>query len=143
MENKKKFCGNPIEILREMLEPYKSVSLCGLPQLGQLFGMWGYELIQWIEPSVPTYEFSDQDLPDGIWMFMDKILIFDQVKRLITAVAYGNLSDGVSSQKHKIACEQINKLEDLMASPLKPIKSLKWNEKANRSIDMTYQYFKK
>ena len=48
---------------------------------------------------MPTYQLTDQDLPDGVWMFMDKILIFDQVKRLITAVAYGNLSDGVSSQK--------------------------------------------
>ena len=48
------FQGNPVEILRKMLEPYKSVSLPGLPQLGQLFGMWGYELIQWIEPSVPV-----------------------------------------------------------------------------------------
>ena len=135
-----KFYGNPIEILRKMLKPYKSVSLSGLPQLGQLFGMWGYELIQWIEPSVPTCEVSDQDLPDGIWMFMDKILIFDQVKRLITAVAYGDLSDGVSpGQAYEIACEQINQLQDLMASPLKPVKSLKWNENANRSLDMTYK----
>jgi len=134
---KEKFHGNPIEILRKMLKPYKSVSLSGLPQLGQLFGMWGYELIQWIETSVPTYELSDQDLPDGVWMFMDKILIFDQVKRLITAVAYGNLSDGVSSQKaYEIAFDQINKLQELMTTPLKPIKSLKWNEKGNRSIDM-------
>ena len=133
-----KFHGNPIEILRQMLEPYESGSLPGLPQLGQLFGMWGYELIQWIEPSVPTYELSDQDLPDGIWMFMDKILIFDQVKRLITAVAYGNISDGVSpDQAYEIAFNQINELQDLMASPLKPIKSLKWNENGNRSIDMT------
>ena len=133
-----KFHGNPIQILRKMLEPYKSVSLSGLPQLGQLFGMWGYELIQWIEPSVPTYELSDHDLPDGIWMFMDKILIFDQVKRLITAVAYGDLSDGVSSlEAYEIACKQINELQSLMASPLKPIKSLKWNELGNRSVDMT------
>ena len=135
-----KFYGNPIEILRKMLKPYKSVSLSGLPQLGQLFGMWGYELIQWIEPSVPTYELSEKDLPDGVWMFMDKILIFDQVKRLITAVAYGDLSDGVSpGQAYEIACEQINQLQDLMASPLKPVKSLKWNENANRSLDMTYK----
>jgi len=117
-----KFHGSPIQILREMLRPYKSVSLSGLPQLGQLFGMWGYELIQWIEPSVPTYELSDQDLPDGIWMFMDKILIFDQVKRLITAVAYGNISDGVSpEQAYEIAFGQINQLQDLMAAPLNPI----------------------
>ena len=30
---KEKFHGNPIEILRKMLKPYKSVSLSGLPQL--------------------------------------------------------------------------------------------------------------
>ncbi len=131
-----KFQGSPIEILRKMLEPYKSVSLSGLPQLGQLFGMWGYELIQWIEPAVPIHELSDQDLPDGIWMFMDKILIFDQVKRLITAVAYGNVSDGLSPEKaYETASEQINKLQDLMASPLKPVKSLKWNEKGDRSLN--------
>jgi len=131
-----KFYGNPIEILRKMLKPYKSVSLSGLPQLGQLFGMWGYELIQWIEPSVPTYELSDQDLPDGIWMFMDKILIFDQVKRLITAVAYGNVSDGVSPEKaYETACGQINELQDLMAAPLKPVKPLKWSEKGNTFLD--------
>ena len=131
-----KFQGSPIEILRKMLEPYKSVSLSGLPQLGQLFGMWGYELIQWIEPAVPIHELSDQDLPDGIWMFMDKILIFDQVKRLITAVAYGNVSDGLSPDKaYEMASEQINKLQDLMAAPLKPVKSLKWNEKGDRSLN--------
>jgi len=133
-----KFQGSPIETLRKMLEPYKSVSLSGLPQLGQLFGMWGYELIQWIEPSVPTHELSDQDLPDGIWMFMDKILIFDQVKRLITAVAYGNVSDGVSPGKaYEIALSQINELQELMAAPLKPIKSLRWSEKEQRPSDMT------
>ncbi len=140
-----KFHGNPIEILRKMLKPYKSVSLYGLPQLGQLFGMWGYELIQWIEPSVPIHELSDQDdLPDGIWMFMDKILIFDQVKRLITAVAYGDLSNGVSPGKaYEIACEQINQLQELMAAPLKPVQSLKWNQNANRSIDLNYRTTKK
>ena len=130
-----KFHGSPIEILRNMLNPYKTVSLSGLPQLGQLFGMWGYELIQWIEPSVPIHELSDQDLPDGIWMFMDKVLIFDQVKRLITAIAYGNVSDGVSPEKaYEIARGQINELQDLMAAPLKHIKSIKWNEKGNRSL---------
>ena len=135
-----KFYGNPIEILRKMLKPYKSVSLSGLPQLGQLFGMWGYELIQWIEPSVPTHEFLDQDLPDGIWMFMDKVLIFDQVKRLITAVTYGDLTEGVSPENaYEIASKEITELQDLMAIPLKPIKSLKWNEKRKRSIDMTYK----
>ena len=141
---KEKFHGNPFEILRRMLKPYKSVSLPDLPQLGQLFGMWGYELIQWIENKVPVYELSEKDLPDGVWMFMDKVLIFDQVKRLITAVAYGNLSDGFSAEEaYEIALGQINELQDLLAAPLKPVKSLRWSEKGNRPIDMKSNTTKK
>ncbi len=138
------FNGNPFEILRSLLKPYKSISLSGLPQLGQLFGTWGYELIQWIETKVPIYELTDKDLPDGIWMFMDKILIFDQVKRLITAVAYGNLSNGASIEKaYAIACEQISELQGLLADPLNPIKSLRWSEKGNRPVDMKSNTTKK
>ena len=89
-----RFEGNPFESLRQCLAPYQCVSLPGLPPLGQLYGMWGYELIQWIEPTVPVHPRSDADPPDGIWMLMDAILIFDQVKRQITAVAYADLSSG-------------------------------------------------
>ena len=72
--------GNPFESLRQLLAPYKCVSLPGLPPLGQLYGMWGYELIQWIEPTVPVHPRRAADPPDGIWMLMDAILIFDQVR---------------------------------------------------------------
>ncbi len=134
--NSEELLGNPFELLRKMLEPYKSVSLEGLPQLGQLFGMWGYELIQWIEPKVNIYKPTKQDLPDGIWMFMDKVLIFDQVKRLITAVAYGDLTEGVDPEKaYEIACLQINELQEFMSAPLKPIKPLMWNSKGEKSLD--------
>tara|TARA_Y100001968_G_scaffold34289_1_gene26368 strand:- start:3553 stop:5073 length:1521 start_codon:yes stop_codon:yes gene_type:complete len=139
-----KFYGNPFELLRTMVQTYKSVTLPDLPQLGQLFGTWGYELIKWIENKVPIYEPSDQDLPDGIWMFMDKVLIFDQVKRLITAVAYGNLTDGVSPENaYEIAYGQIHELQGLMSAPLNPIKPLQWSEKGNRSIDMKSMTTKK
>ncbi len=129
------FFGNPFDILRKMLEPYKSLSLSGLPQLGQLFGMWGYELIQWIEPKVKINKISNQDLPDGIWMFMDKVLIFDQVKRLITAVVYGDLTEGVDpEQAYEIALKQINELQECMSAPLKPIKPLMWSSKGDKPV---------
>ncbi len=129
------FLGNPFEILRKMLEPYKSVSLTGLPQLGQLFGIWGYELIQWIEPKVKIHKISNRDLPDGIWMFMDKVLIFDQVKRLITAVAYGDLTEDVDPEKaYEIALKQINELQEFMSAPLKPIKPLMWSSKGDKPV---------
>ena len=35
--------GNPFEILRTWLAKYRSVPINGLPSIGQLYGMWGYE----------------------------------------------------------------------------------------------------
>lgn len=123
--------GNPFEILRSELRPYRTATLTGLPPLGQLYGMWGYELIRWIEPTVPTHHPSASDPPDGIWMLMDSILIIDQAKRLITAVAYGDLSGGHGSaatpdEAWDRAIARIQHLEERMAAPLPPVRPLRW-----------------
>ncbi len=136
--SKEELIGNPFEIIRQLLEPYKSICLPGLPQLGQLFGMWGYELINWIEPTVPIHPAKEGDLPDGIWMFMDKTLIFDQVKRLITAVAYGDLTNGLSIEEaYETAVGQIQELQLLMSKPLKPVRTLSWSISDNNQSPKT------
>ncbi len=122
------FAGNPFQLLREFLLPYKSELIPGIPSLGQLYGMWGYELIQWIEPKVPVCARNSDQLPDGIWMFMDQVLIFDQVKRLITAVSYGDLTiDQSPSDAFEQAHSGISKFKSQMAQPLPPVKPLDWN----------------
>ncbi|MFM7189360.1 MAG: anthranilate synthase component I, partial [Microcystaceae cyanobacterium] len=64
----KVFSGNPLTVLSHCLEPIQPVKLSQLPPgIGGLFGFWGYELIQWMEPRVPVYPLTDQDLPDGVW----------------------------------------------------------------------------
>ncbi|MAR52926.1 MAG: anthranilate synthase component I [Propionibacteriaceae bacterium] len=132
------FHGNPLEILRECTNEYRPVSLPGLPPLGQLYGMWGYELIRWIEPSVPVHEADEDAPPDGVWMLMDSILIIDQVKRLITAVAYGDLSDTSAAsntpyQAWDAAMDRIRELEKRMALPLPQVRPLRWKPATNRS----------
>ena len=120
--------GNPFEALRHCLEPYRCINnLPGLPSLGQLFGMWGYELIQWVEPSVPVHPRASQDPPDGIWMLMDAIMIFDQVKRQITAVAYADLIK--SSNREQAWQSALSRIEDLrqqMNAPLPAVSPLRW-----------------
>tara|TARA_Y100001968_G_scaffold56167_1_gene47384 strand:+ start:9052 stop:10593 length:1542 start_codon:yes stop_codon:yes gene_type:complete len=119
--------GDPFQVLRNWLAPYKSVSIPDLPSIGQLYGMWGYELIQWIEPKVPVCASEAHDLPDGIWMFMDSLLIFDQVKRLITAVSYGDLTNNSDPQEvYEIALGRIKDLKKLMSQPLNQVKHLNW-----------------
>ncbi len=121
------FVGNPFKGLKTCLSQYQSSSIPGLPHLGQLYGMWGYELIHWIENKVPVHSCQEKDLPDGIWMLMDSILIIDQVKRLITAVSYADLSEGNSvDDAWDKASKKIQELEMLMASPLEPIDPLCW-----------------
>ncbi|MBE9191735.1 anthranilate synthase component I [Gloeocapsopsis crepidinum LEGE 06123] len=117
------FEGDPFTALAECLAPYHPVKLPQLPPgIGGLFGFWGYELIRWIEPRVPVHKASETDLPDGLWMQVDHLLIFDQVKRKIWAVAYadlreaqGNLQQAYQKAESRVA-QMVNKLQLSLSS---------------------------
>lgn len=134
-----KLQGNPFELLRELLLPYHSTPIPGLPPVGQLFGFWSYELIQWIEPSVPVHPRGPDDLPDGCWMFCDSLLVFDQVRRQITAISYANLSDGIDSSQAKAeASERLEALEQRLHQPLPAgISPLQWRDQAADQLPIT------
>lgn len=115
------FTGNPFDIVSQCLESIKPVNLPELPSgIGGLFGYWGYELISWIEPKVKIYPPQENDLPDGVWMQVDNLLIFDQVKRKIWAIAYADLRQTHLSLEdiYQQACEQISKLVLKLQLPL-------------------------
>lgn len=115
------FEGNPFEILAHCLEPIHPVKLLQLPPgIGGLFGFWGYELIQWIETRVPVYSPTENDLPDGVWMQVDNLIIFDQVQRKIWAIAYADLRGNHLNleQVYQSACDRITKLVLKLTLPL-------------------------
>lgn len=115
------FSGNPFEILAHCLESIKPVNLPELPSgIGGLFGYWGYELIKWIEPRVTIYPHQEGDLPDGVWMQVDNLLIFDQVKRKIWAIAYADLRQKHLSLEeiYQQACDKITQLVLKLQLPL-------------------------
>jgi anthranilate synthase component 1 len=122
--------GNPFVLLRQCLAPIRPAPLPHLPPVGQLFGCWGYELIQWIEPTVPVHHPAPGAPPDGCWLLADSLLVFDQVKRQITAVAYADLSGGVDpEQAWTHAAGRIALLEARMHEPLPPgVAPLDWHE---------------
>lgn len=115
------FIGNPFQILEDCLRPYHPVKLPELPGgIGGLFGFWGYELIHWVEPRVSIFPIADGDLPDGCWMQVDNLLVFDQVKRRIWAIAYADLRNPDISLKDAYvqACDRVNQLVDKLRVPL-------------------------
>jgi anthranilate synthase component 1 len=119
------FTGDPFNALETCLEPYHPVKLPQLPPgIGGLFGFWGYELMQWIESRVPVYPPNSDDLPDGLWMQVDQLLIFDQVKRKIWAIAYADTRNTDLETAYQQACDRVQQLVAKLQSPLSPENTL-------------------
>lgn len=115
------FEGDPFETLAACLKPFHPVTIPQLPPgIGGLFGFWGYELINWIEPRVPIYAAEPTDLPDGLWMQIDHLMIFDQVKRKIWAIAYADLRDPNTdlAQAYQHACAKVSQMVEKLQLPL-------------------------
>lgn len=113
--------GDPFDALSQCLASVHPVKLPQLPPgIGGLFGFWGYELIQWMESRVPIYPATEHDVPDGLWMQIDNLLIFDQVKRKIWAIAYADLRDpNVDLETaYRQACDRVSQLVGKLQSPL-------------------------
>jgi anthranilate synthase component 1 len=130
--------GNPFQLLRQCLAPFRPAPVPGLPPVGQLFGFWGYELIRWIEPTVPVHPTAPEGPPDGCWMLADSLLVFDQVKRQITAVAYADLSEeGVNPEQAWLkAAARIAALEARMHAPLPAgVQPLDWQERGTEELE--------
>ncbi|MGF1536657.1 MAG: anthranilate synthase component I family protein [Elainellaceae cyanobacterium] len=137
-----RFSGNPFDILADCLTPFTPVKLPQLPPgIGGLFGVWGYELIRWIEPRVSVHPPSENDLPDGVWMQVDQLLVFDQVKRKIWAIAYADLRDPsvFLRQAYDSACQRVNTLVQKLQMPLSHADTvLRWSA-AGTGQDLAYQ----
>ncbi len=126
--------GNPFQIVQDCLAPIHPVALPELPvSLGGLIGFWGYELIRWIEPRVPTYPCTAQDVPDGLWMQVDSLLVFDQVKRKIWAIAYADTREGNLRNAYDRAVARVNLLIEKLQSPLSGDRTaIRWSNPKER-----------
>ncbi|KKZ14366.1 MAG: anthranilate synthase [Candidatus Synechococcus spongiarum 142] len=131
------YSGNPLEHLRREMQPYRASPIPGCPALGQLFGMWGYELIRWIEPTVPVHAAAEGDDPDGLWMLCDHLLLFDQARRLLTAVSYINLQDQPDlEQAWADAQLRLQRLQHCMSTPSQA-QPLAWQHTAPQQTPTT------
>ncbi|MFB2771260.1 anthranilate synthase component I [Pelatocladus sp. BLCC-F211] len=132
------FTGDPFAALTTCLEPFYPVKLPQLPPgIGGLFGFWGYELINWIEQRVPIHAQDDRNIPDAVWMQADHLLIFDQVKRKIWAVAYADLRDpNVDLQiAYQKACDRVTRMVDKLSLPLSAQNTLlEWNPPGSKRV---------
>ena len=137
--------GNIFELLRDWTKKYKSHSLDEFPFVGQLYGSWSYELINFIEPSVPIHKINDHEIPYGAWMFFDQIIIFDQMKRCLTAVVYADLTNQDNANIEEIynnSTQKIQSIQDLMRVPLNNVDILNWKHQNDLNIDISSNWIR-
>ena len=142
---KQKEKGNPFDLLRKWTQEYKSESLDDFPYLGQLYGTWGYELIHAIEPSVPIHKIQGKEIPYGSWMFFDEIIIFDQVKRCLTALIYVDMKEQNNlplEEAYNNSIVRIKRIKDLMKIPISNIEDLNWKQKNDLNINFSSNWKK-
>lgn len=137
------FEGDPFGILAEVVAPYRPVNLPELPPgIGRLFGFWGYELIHWVEDRVPVYSCGEADrIPDGCWMQADSVMVFDQVRRKIWAIAYADLTQGQDlRQAYDDACTRVGQWVERLKTPIVPEDTwLPWTPPGQSKTTLNYE----
>ncbi len=137
--------GDVFDLLRNWTQEYNSYRIDEFPFIGQLYGSWGYELINYIEPSVPINKKINNHIPNGSWMFFDQIIIFDQLKRCITALVYADLTKIENNQIEDIYCKSLQKIKDIknmMKVPLKEVDILSWKQTKDSDINFSSNWKK-
>lgn len=84
--------GNPYDVLRELLQKYKSPKIPDLPSFtGGFVGYFSYEMIKYAEPKL---KIKSSDFEDLHLMLFDKIIAFDHLKQKIIVIANMKAEDG-------------------------------------------------
>src|SRR5215208_6557179 len=81
---------DPLVPLAELVAGHRAPEMPNLPLprfTGGAVGYLSYEAVRAFEPRVPSPPGPGLDLPDGVWMLTDALLVFDHLARTIKAVA--------------------------------------------------------
>jgi anthranilate synthase component I len=82
---------DPLIPLGNLVAQFRSPTMEQLPLprfTGGAVGYLSYEAVRAFEPRVPAAPGPGLDLPDGMWMLTDALLVFDHLARTIKAVAH-------------------------------------------------------
>ncbi|MFH0924588.1 MAG: anthranilate synthase component I [bacterium] len=108
----------PIDILKGLLERYKTVEIEGLPRFsGGAVGYISYDMVKFFE-DIPWKTKESLDFYDMIFIFTDSILIFDNVTHKIKIVSNAHLEDGSDIEEaYKKAIVTIDSIISMLREP--------------------------
>lgn len=116
---------DPLKALGDVLGSFQSKPLPGLslPRFtGGAVGYLAYESIRYFEPRVKTSSGPGLQLPDGRFMVVDSLLVFDHIARTIRIISQIHLNENETlQQSYDAAVARIDELERKLRGPLPPL----------------------
>jgi anthranilate synthase component 1 len=102
---------DPLVALQSFLAPYRAVNVPGLPRfLGGAVGYLSYEAVRYFE-RLPVAPNDPHGFPDGVFMFVDTMIVFDHLQRRIKVVSHVHVDPETPiEQSYNEAIERIERL---------------------------------
>ncbi len=108
-------CEDPLAELQRWVDRYRAETLPGLPRfLGGAVGYAAYDSVRYTEHLPGTPE-DDRGLPDLVFDFYDRMVLFDHIRKTVTVVAMAHLDepprdDEAIDRAYRDACGRIDEL---------------------------------
>lgn len=126
---------DPLVALQTFLAPYKPVDIPDLPLfLGGAVGYLSYEAVRYFE-NIPVARNNPNNDPDGVYMFVDTMIVFDHLQRRVKVVAHVHLDDSTPVERaYDQATARIEALAARLVSgrPNVPVTDIEFHETSVR-----------
>lgn len=111
---------DPLVALQSFLTPYRAVEVPDLPRFtGGAVGYFGYETVRYFEelPTAPNPALSSA-LPEGLFMFVETLVVFDHLRRKIKVVSHVHADAGADlEQEYARAAARIETMIERLQTP--------------------------
>jgi anthranilate synthase component 1 len=109
---------DPLRVLHSYLSAYRPVRLPDLPRfVGGAVGYFSYETVCAFE-RLPRPEKRGYAMPEGLWQFVDTLLVFDHLRHKIKVLTHVHLDDPDLEGAYRRAAARIEALIERLRQPL-------------------------
>ncbi len=110
---RRKHQGQPLRFLKELIGNYRPVAVEGCPRFyGGAVGFLGYDMVRYFE-KLPARAADDLDTDDAVFLIMDRMIIFDNVRHTIKVVACGFTGNNAAPVEVYEDCR--NRIDEMLA----------------------------
>lgn len=114
--------GNPIYVLKDLIKKLRPVTIKSLsPFQGGFVGYFNYDLIRKWE-YLPGISPQDVKMPESVFMFSRRLIIFDHLTHQIKVVAFAHLQKNDDLKKlYDQACQEVDETIKTLKHPLSSV----------------------